>query len=197
MGRVRLEHLADRADAAVHHVARRHGVRARLDVARRRAREQLERLVVLHLAVAQHAAVAVARVLAEADVGDEHEVGLLDRERTQGELHDAVVVPGRGRLLVLVLRATPKSSTAGTPSRVSSAASSTRSSTEKRLIAGSSSFRTVSGATKSGITKASRSSRVSRTSERSAPVRRSRRSRVAGKELTGQEYARPRAVTQT
>ena len=37
------QHLADRADAAVHHVARRDGVRPGLDVAGGRADEQLER----------------------------------------------------------------------------------------------------------------------------------------------------------
>ncbi len=51
---------------------------------------------------AQHAAVAVRGVLAEAEVGDHREVrmGLLDR--SGGQLHDALVVPGARALLVLL-----------------------------------------------------------------------------------------------
>ena len=52
-----------------------------VDVADRRPREQVERLVVRDLAVAQDAAVAVRRVLAEADVGDQHELRVLGAER--------------------------------------------------------------------------------------------------------------------
>ena len=69
-----------------------------------RAGEQLERLVVLDLAVAQDAAVAVARVLAEADVGDERQAGHLGAQRPQRPLHDPVVLPGARALLVLLLR---------------------------------------------------------------------------------------------
>ena len=136
---------------------------------------------------------AVARVLAEADVRDQNEPGVLGPERAQRLLDDAVLLPGGGRLLVLVLVVgTPKSSTAGTPSRTSSPASATVSSTERRPMGGSSSFGSRPGATKSGITNASRSSRVSRTSARSAPVRRSLRSRVAGKALTATRLRHPR-----
>ena len=46
-----VERLADRGDAAVHHVARRDDVGARLGVAQRGAREQLDAAVVVHLAV--------------------------------------------------------------------------------------------------------------------------------------------------
>ena len=69
-----------------------------------RAREQLERLVVLDLAVAQHAAMAVARVLAEAHVGDERQARHLRPQRPQRPLHDPVGLPGAGALLVLLLR---------------------------------------------------------------------------------------------
>ena len=56
------------------------------------------------LAVAQHAAVAVARVLAEADVRDQGQAGSLRPKRTQRTLDDPVVVPGARALLVLLLR---------------------------------------------------------------------------------------------
>ena len=55
-------------------------------------------------AVPEDAAVAVRGVLAEADVGDEHELGLLGPERAQGPLDDPVVGPGARALLVLLLR---------------------------------------------------------------------------------------------
>ena len=68
---------AERAHAAVHHVARRDDVGAGARVGDGRAREQLERDVVVDLAVvAQHAAVAVRGVLAQAHVGDHEQVGL-------------------------------------------------------------------------------------------------------------------------
>ncbi len=54
----------------------RDDVGAGLGVADGRARQQLERRVVRDLAVLEHAAVAVAGVLAEADVGDQHELGV-------------------------------------------------------------------------------------------------------------------------
>ena len=69
-----------------------------------RPREQLERVVVVDLAVAEHAAVAMARVLAEADVGDQREARDLGPQRPQRPLHDPVGLPGAGALLVLLLR---------------------------------------------------------------------------------------------
>ena len=72
-----VERGAQRAHAAVHHVARRDGVRARLGLRDRRAGEQLERLVVVDDAVgAQDAAVAVRGVLAQAEVGEDQQVGI-------------------------------------------------------------------------------------------------------------------------
>ena len=47
---------------------------------------------------------AVRRVLAEADVREEDEVGRPLRERPERLLHDAVLVPGAGGGLVLLLR---------------------------------------------------------------------------------------------
>jgi hypothetical protein len=89
--------------ATVHHVARRDDIRACLDVRHRGAGEQLEALVVVHVTVDDHAAVAVRGVLAEAHVGHEHELGEARTERTERALHDAVVLPRAGRLLVLLL----------------------------------------------------------------------------------------------
>ena len=58
-------------------------------------REQLERHVVVDRAVvAQHAAVPVRRVLAEAHVGDHDELGMGLLDRADGELHHALVVVG-------------------------------------------------------------------------------------------------------
>ena len=69
----------------------------------RGAREQLDARVVVDRAVgAQQAAVAVARVLAQAHVGDDEHVGVGLLDRARGELDDALVVPGARALLVLV-----------------------------------------------------------------------------------------------
>ena len=97
------ERLADRTDPAVHHVARGDRVRPGLDVAGRRAREQLERLVVLHDPVHEDAAVAVRGVLAQADVRDEHELRLIGGERPERLLDDPVLDPRARALVVLLL----------------------------------------------------------------------------------------------
>ena len=97
------QRFADRTDAAVHHVARRDDIRARLDVARSGSREQLERVVVLDLAVPQDAAMPVARVLTQADVGDERQVRHLGPKGSQGALDDPVGVPRARSFLVLFL----------------------------------------------------------------------------------------------
>ena len=47
---------------------------------------------------------SVRRVLAEAHVGHQDELGEARPQRAQSELHDAVVLPRTGRLLVLLLR---------------------------------------------------------------------------------------------
>ena len=88
-----VELRAQRAHAAVHHVARRNDVGARARMRDRRFRQQLEAQVVVHRAVLQHdAAVAVGGVAAQAHVGDHDElrVGLL--QGAHRELHDALVV---------------------------------------------------------------------------------------------------------
>ncbi len=99
-----VELVADRADPAVHHVARRDRVGAGLGVGDRRFRQQLDRQVVVDLAVADEAAVAVRGVLAEADVGDHGQVGVGLLQRPDRHLHDALVVVGAGAGLVLAGR---------------------------------------------------------------------------------------------
>src|SRR5581483_7135925 len=95
---------ADRADAAVHHVAGADGVRARLGVRHGGARDQLERGVVVDLAACEDAAVPVRGVLAEADVGEQEELREARPERPERPLDDAVVDPGARALVVLRLR---------------------------------------------------------------------------------------------
>ena len=70
----------------------------------RGAHEQLERGVVVDVAVLAHdAAVAVARVLAQAHVGHDEQVGVGLLDRADRELDDALVVVGARALLVLVV----------------------------------------------------------------------------------------------
>ena len=100
-----VERGPQRADAPVHHVARRHRVGSGLGLRDRGARQQLERGVVVDHAVgAQHAAVTVARVLAQADVGEHEQLGVRRLDRARGELDHALVVPGARALLVLLGR---------------------------------------------------------------------------------------------
>ena len=70
----------------------------------RRLCQQLERDVVVDAAIAQHAAMAVRGVLAQAHVGDQHQLGHGKPNGAQRHLHDALVVVGRGCRLVLVIR---------------------------------------------------------------------------------------------
>src|SRR5215211_6897658 len=70
----------------------------------RRPREELERRIVVDLPVGHDAAVAVARVLAETHVADEHELRRSLSDRPQRTLDDPLVVPGTRALVVLLLR---------------------------------------------------------------------------------------------
>ena len=67
------------------------------------AREQLERRVVVDVLAVEHAAVAVRGVLAEAHVGQEHELRIRPAQSPQRTLDDPVLVPGAGAVLVLLL----------------------------------------------------------------------------------------------
>ena len=90
-----VERATNRADASIHHVARRDDVRAGRRVRERRAREQLERRIVVDLAVAQNSAVSVIGVLAHAHVGDHDELRKLFLERAHRVRHGTFVVPRR------------------------------------------------------------------------------------------------------
>ena len=82
------------ADPAVHHVARSDDVGTGLGLGDRSTGEKLERQVVVDLAVlTQDAAVPVACVLAQAEVGDDQEIGMLGLDRARGGLDDPLVVP--------------------------------------------------------------------------------------------------------
>jgi hypothetical protein len=99
-----VERATDRADAPVHHVARAHGVGSGLGVADGRPREQLERKVVDDLPLVDHPAVAMGHVLAETDIGEEHELGHPLAQGAQRLLDDAVIVVSAGGGFVLLLR---------------------------------------------------------------------------------------------
>ena len=92
------------ADPAVHHVARGNHVRAGLRMAYGRPGEEIQGQVVHDLPVLDDATVTVRRVLAEADVGDEDELGHPLTECAERALHDPVVLPRARSLLVLGLR---------------------------------------------------------------------------------------------
>ena len=100
-----VERGADRRHAAIHHVARRDHVRTGTRMADRSPGQHLERPVVVDIVTAQDAAVAVRGVLAHADVRDDIQLGRDGAERTDALLHNAVRVPCRA-VLVLVLRQT-------------------------------------------------------------------------------------------
>ena len=97
----RIERATNDADPPIHHVARGHDVRPGARVRQRLAHEQGERGVVVHVAVAQNAAVPMISVLAQADVGDDDELRQLAFECAHRLRHRAVVVPGTGALGVL------------------------------------------------------------------------------------------------
>jgi hypothetical protein len=89
---------------AVHHVRRRHDVRAGAGVRERRFRQPLERGVVIHVAVDDVAAVSVAGVFAVADVGDDQQPRRLFAQGADGPLHDAIVIVCAGGHFILGLR---------------------------------------------------------------------------------------------
>ena len=178
---------ADRGDAAVHHVARADDVGAGLDVRDRGAREQLERGVVVDLLAAQDAAVAVRGVLAEADVGEQQQLGEAGRSARSAcwTIPSAIQAPEPSSSFSSGM---PKRITALTPARSSSSHSRTTPSTVRRDIAGSALVAERLGRDEERHHEVVERELVSRTRSRSAPVRRRRRSRVAGNELTPEGY---------
>ena len=157
-------------------------------VADRGPAEQLQRRVVRHLAVLDHAAMAVRRVLAETDVRDQDEirVTLAQARSARWTIPSDAYAPD------------PSSSfSSGIPKRMHGGQPEPeqllglareivdREAAERRQLL----VRLARGPDEERIDEIGRSSFVSRTSERSAPVRRSLRRRVSGNELTGPPYA--------
>ena len=103
---VRSNSVADGAHAAVHHVAGRHDVRARLGVAGGGAREQFQRGIVQDFPrrLSTHAAMAVLHVFAQAHVGDDQQRRQFFFQQPHGLLDDAVLGIGAGGFRVFVVR---------------------------------------------------------------------------------------------
>ena len=175
-----VERSADRADAAVHHVARADGVGAGLGVADRGSGEQLDRRVIRDLAVLEHAAVAVRRIRAKVDTS-------VSRTSSGNRVLRAFSASWMSPSLAHAPE--PSSSfSEGTPNRITPGTrASTRDSTSCkspstvcRPSAASPSFVHAAAATNRGITRSETAMSVSRARPRRAPVRRKRLSRVAG-----------------
>ena len=99
-----IQRLADGGHAPVHHVAGRDDIGAGAGVRNRGLGQPLQRSIVIHFAIDDLAAMAVAGVLAVANVGDHQQVGQLAFDGADGLLHDAIIgVRARG-LFVLCLR---------------------------------------------------------------------------------------------
>ena len=140
-------------------------------------------VVVDHAVRPQHAAVAVARVLAQAQVGDHQQVGMGGLDRARGELDHALVVPRARALLVLVGRQAEQQH-AGDAERGARCPPPRRRRRSRGgrcpAATGSASAARRPRPRTSGRSDGSTDSSVSRTRPRSRPVRRSRRRRVAG-----------------
>ena len=92
---VLIQLIADGGDAAIHHVGGRNDIGARLGQRYSGLRQQVERGIVIDVELvaipSHHAAVAVRGVLAQADVGDQHQLlrGRRLLQRAQALLRDA------------------------------------------------------------------------------------------------------------
>ena len=134
-------------------------------------------------AAAQHAAVAVVGVLAQAHVGDHEQVRVRLLDRARGELHDPLVVPGAGALGVLAgrdpeqqHRRDRRARRARRPRRRRGRSTAARSRASPRSVRGG----RARGRRTSGRRSPPAESSVSRTRPRSARVARSLRMRVCG-----------------
>ena len=92
------------ADAAVHHVRGRDDVGAGFGMGERHLGQHLQGEVVVDVAVLDDAAVTVAGVFAEADVGDDEQLRHLFLEGGDRHLDDALLVVGAGAGFVLLRR---------------------------------------------------------------------------------------------
>ncbi len=104
----RVERLANRADPAVHHIARRDDVGSGGGVGKRAFHEQLDALVVQDVEMVavdpSYAAVAVAHVFAQADIGDDEELGTFGLDCADRMLHDAIFGVSAGGGFILFVR---------------------------------------------------------------------------------------------
>lgn len=175
-----VERRAQRAHAPVHHVGRGHHVGSGARMAHRLGRQEPERLVVVHApALVEHAAMAVARVLAQAHVGDHVEVGRVFLDGAHGLLHHAAVVVSFAAPLVLARRKAEQHE------RVHAAASKLvhlgRQLVDRKLEHARHGRHLVAhagpGFTNTGYTRSPGSTRVSRTNARTAGFARMRRGR--------------------
>ena len=141
----------------------------------------------------EHAAVAVRGVLAEADVGQEHQLRESRRAARAARAARSRPRPTRPSRPRPSPRGSRTASRRARRAHAASSASATSSSTEWRPSAGRSGFGSVRRPDEERETKSSRSRRVSRTSERRRSLRRSRRRRVAGKALSHNLRAASRA----
>ena len=137
------------------------------------------------------AAVAVGGVLAEADVGQQQQLGEARPERAQRLLDDPVGDPGARALVVLLLGDAEEDDR---PDAGARAAPRTRAPTPSTVRRGERRQALVRAAPRArrraACTRSSSESVVSRTRSRSAALRRRRRRRVAGKALTPKLRAR-------
>ena len=103
---VLLERSANPADAAVHHVGRRHHVRAGFCVGHGLAHEHGDRLVVEHVAIViDDAVLAMRGVGIQRDVGDDDKVGVFGLDGPDRGLHQPVRIGALRAVEALVFRA--------------------------------------------------------------------------------------------
>ena len=99
-----VERFADRADAAVHHIAGRHHVGADLRVRQRGFYQKIDCLIVEHMEMiavdARHAAMSVAHVFTQTNIRDDDDFRTFLFDRSHRFLHDSIFGVSAGGLFV-------------------------------------------------------------------------------------------------
>ena len=102
---MRVERLADRADAAIHHVGRRDDVDAGLRLVHRLGHQHRDAVVVVDIfagaGVADHAVMAVVGVGVERHVADQAELGEFPLQQARRAAHQVLGVQRLGALGIL------------------------------------------------------------------------------------------------
>ena len=98
-----IQSLTDSADAAVHHVRRRHHVGTCAGVRKRLFNQDFQGCIVVHILAFDDAAVPVVGVLTETDIGNQQKAGHLLLEHSESALDDAMVIVGVRTDGILVL----------------------------------------------------------------------------------------------